>query len=648
VAQAIFVESDAQAAWVSQHACAQPREAVVALTAEAVEALETLGVPHVPVGDVSDLRPLASVVYELSVEVTRITRHIEAYISAFYPPARTDGPGFVEGQGYVLQHDVSTVAARAVLIIDAIRILRLSSIALFAGPIDHAFREDGYVEPPVAAVIRKMFPEVKLDLREVVPSFPSSNEGRTLLGRIRNRAALIVEQLTAHRRTVGHSRQHRRLNGLRVLLADGATYDWGPVAAELLRQTDVRLTALNNRTFLDDFWSHAYEPVLYTLSENRSEQLGVGSYTREPDEEALLSELFNRWVQDRAAEARLYFLGVDLLPGLIPHFRHIVRRGLTFLRHADAVATAALDRAQPDAVCFFAIPTLASKRVAFAARRRGVPVVAYQHGATYGTHLQAMHAQIDQAHADYFLTYGVGTAPLEHPGFPVRAEFVNVGSARIDAMRRLRPPPRRNRPRVLWVGEFATANLYGTPYSLEDTRRYAIEKEGLSRLTSSGLIEVMYRPHRHQWKESGIARWLGRRGLPVDVDVVQPLERLIRASDLVVTDGSSGQVWYEALAIGVPVIAFCDPVQTRLTEEFERDLATACMWYRDEESFLRALGRLAADPAAVMHDLEQIDVAPFLEKYILGAGSHRPVDRVLAFLGALRAQSGADPCRAGR
>jgi hypothetical protein len=636
VAQTIFVESDAQAAWVARRACAQPREAVVALTAEAVEALETLAVPHVAVGDVSDLRPLAGALYDLSVGVTRVARQLEAFVGARYPRARAEGPGFVEGHTYVLQHDASTVAARAILILDAINAIRPSSIALFAGPVDRVLGVSGYDEPPVAAVLRDTRPTVALELLPPAAPLPARPEGGGLLSRVRNRARVTIGQLRAQRQTRQRRSSSGGLDGLRLLLADGAVYDWAPVAAQLVQPAQATVFGLTIRPLATGLWSYAYDPVLHLLNEGREQSLPISPYARDLREEAAVGELFDEWSSTRPAEARLDVVGIDILPGLVPHLRHVASRSPALLRHADQVAAAALDRTQPDAVGFFAIPSLASKRVAFAARRRGVPVVAYQHGATYGTHRQAIHAHLEQAHADYFLTYGVGTRLLDYPEFPARAEFVPVGSARIDVMRHGRRRSRGDRLRVLWIGELATENLYGTPFSLEDTRRYALEKHGLTRLTAGDRLEVMYRPHRHQWKESGIARWIERRGLPVTVDVVQPLERLIRGADLIVTDGSSGQVWYEAFGIGVPLVVFCDPTQTHLTPEFEHDLGRACLWCRDEASFLVAIDRLAADPAAAASDLDRIDTVAFVEKYILGAGKGRPVDRVLTFLSALR------------
>lgn len=631
----IFVESDAQAAWVASHASGQRREAVVALTAEAVEALESLAVPHVPVAEVSDLRPLAGALYGLNVRLSQIAREIETFIVGRYPPARGDGPGFLEGQTYGLQHDVITVAARSLAITDAIRRLRPSSIALFAGPAAAPFSGDGYVDPPWAPVLRSACPAVPIELLDAVPPLNVSHEGRPFFARVRNRASLTMERL-ARRRVRLTPRADSGLDGMRLLLADGPTYDWAPVAAELLRRGNTSLFALSKRSLSHSHWGAIYNPVIRALGESGVRPLGVEPYARVPHDETVLAGLFDEWVRESRGDVRLEVLGMDMLPGLLPHLRHVVTRGPALRCHTDAVATAALDCAKPEAVCFFSMPSLASQRVAFAARKRGIVVLAYQHGATYGTHAQVMQSLLEQAHADYFLTYGDGTRVLDYPEFRARARFVSVGSTRIDAMRPRRTAHVADRLRLLWISEFATANLWGAAHSLEDTRRYAVQREGLRRLTAHGSLDITYRPHRHQWRESGAARWLRRARLPVNIDVVAPLERLISRSDIVVTDGSSGQVWFEALAIGVPVVAFCDPVQTRLTPEFERDLDGACIWCRDEESFLAMLGRLAADPAAFARDLKQIDTTPFLEKYVLGAGMERPLDRVLTFLGELR------------
>jgi hypothetical protein len=641
MSRVLFVETSAQATWICTHLSQGERGTLLAVTAEAIEALDARGLAHIPAREVCDFRQFAEHEYGMNVGVVRLAGAVESFVKARRPELRFEGPGFVSGQGYPLFHAAVGIAARAILGVSAIRALDARAIGVFGSPLDPWFADDGYERDPWIEVVRHAEPGVAVDVLPMPISRSAHDSMRPpLYDRIRNR----IE--ASWRRAVGGNRARRSaapspdLRGLRLLFPIGATYDWLPVTEALRSSGNSHVAEMDGET-LGYFWPYAFVPAVIERASGQRHELSVPSFARDPEEEATVERILGEWLQERPEQARFPVGVVDVFPGLQRHLTQVTRRSPALLRHADRVAAAALEQVRPDAVCFFAMPLLAEKRFAHACRRRSVPVICYQHGATYGTHRVAQHAQIEQAHADVFLTYGEGTREHTYPEFPSRAVFVPVGSARIEAMRRAATPRRRRgrQVRVLWIGEYATGNAFNATHTLEDTRRYAVEQEGLRLLAAaSPSLHVIYRPHRHQLKEVGTVRWIQRACPAVAVEAVRPLEHLINDADVIVSDGASGQVWYETMALGRPLILFCDPQQSLLWPEFERDLDRACRWCRDESEFFAALRRLCKEPAEAMSALSAIDAAPFVRKYILHHGSDGPADRVRRLLSSLRDQ----------
>ncbi len=641
MSRVIFVETSAQAEWASSHLSESERGMIVAVTAEAVEALQARGLAHIPAGQVCDLRQFAEEEYGINVGVVRLARAVESFVEARRPELRFEGPGFLSGQGYPLFHAAVGIAARATLCMRAIRTLDANAIALFSGPLDRWFAADGYDRAPWIDVVHHADPRVKIDVLPMPATDPTDDSlGPPLYERIHNR----LER--PWRRHITRSRSRRSaitesldLRGLRLLFPSGVRDDWIPIIETLGSSHDCGLAEMDGET-RGYFWPYAFIPAVTERASGQRHELGVPSFAPDATEEAVVEQLFGQWMHERPEQARFPVGGIDVFPGLARHVTQVARRSPALLRHADRVAAAALEHVRPDAVCFFAMPWLAVKRFAHACRHRSVPVICYQHGGTYGTHRVAQHAQVEQAHADVFLTYGEGTREHTYPEFPLHASFVPVGSARIEAMRRAAAPRRRGRRlRVLWVGEYATGNGFNATHTLEDTRRFALEQEGLRLLAAASSLRVTYRPHREQLQEVGTVRWIQRACPAVAVEAVRPLERLIADADVVVTDGSSGSVWYETLGMGRPLILFCDPRQPLLWPEFERDLDQACRWCRNESEFFDVLRQLVEDPADAMSALRAIDAAPFVRKYILHHGNGGPADRVWRFLSSLREDS---------
>ena len=187
--------------------------------------------------------------------------------------------------------------------------------------------------------------------------------------------------------------------------------------------------------------------------------------------------------------------------------------------------------------------------------------------------------------------------------------------------------------KVLWISEATTGNTTGGTFQVEDTERYTQQRRCLEQLGRATHLRVTFRPYRSQCAVDGTTNWLATSGLPILVDVARPLAELIRAADIVISDNSSGTVWNETLALGKPMILYCDPQQTSLMPHFATDLAYACWWCRSGEDLLLAVGRLADEGATFVAEVARRDARAFLRDYVLnGEDALSCVRRVVTFL----------------
>jgi hypothetical protein len=113
------------------------------------------------------------------------------------------------------------------------------------------------------------------------------------------------------------------------------------------------------------------------------------------------------------------------------------------------------------------------------------------------------------------------------------------------------------------------------------------------------------------------------------------LLELIRQSDLVITDTSSGTCWSEVLALKKPLLLYNDPDQVRLLPHFASDLERACCWCKTTDLLLSVVRQLAAEGDAFVDELRQIDTSVFLRQYVLGLNDGRAVERVAALLNSV-------------
>ncbi|MEW6530028.1 MAG: hypothetical protein AB1473_04270 [Thermodesulfobacteriota bacterium] len=653
----VFVETRQQALGCKKAFAADPRVKLIGLTAEAYEALAECGLPCDPVHAYANTRSLPTLDYQLNVECLRLLQEIEAYVAERYPPARFDGPGFLSGNAYYIQYSGQFVLTRGFLVREVLRACSPRSIALLQRAIEPWFAGDGYQVDPGLLIAQEVAKAhgVHCEILSVggefapdpaVPAASKAVKGLKIVRRLPGRAWRYSkrELLPYATRVLSACRLRpdsiHNLRGLRLLFADFLGYDWGPVLSVLRGMTEVDCFLLRFSSLDQRVWTRYYETKLYDVIHGKTLDLDSERLQINDAEARALGELYDEWITTRMRPPELTIGGLNLFPFLQQHLRAVTCLTPAVARHVDAVAERALSVSRPHAVCFFAIPWLLEKRLAHQARLRGIPVVCYQHGASYGTHRVPSHGQIEFREADYFLSYGEGVKPDLGSDFPMRARCIPVGSSRLEEWRAKTTPIRARKRQylnLLWVGEVSFRNTI-SPWVVEDTERYCLEERCLQILGSAPGHRIVFRPYPHQVEWDGTCRWLKRTALQIELDVETPLETLILKSDVVVTDSSSGNVWNEALTIGRPLIVYCDPKQTPLMPHFIADLERACCWCRGNDELVKAVSRLVNDSDRFLTELRRIDTSDFLRKYVLHQDDGRCVQRVLSFLGSLREQ----------
>jgi hypothetical protein len=613
---------------------------VVAVTAAAADALEANGTAYRPLCELADGRSIARLEPRINELAVELGVELERYIAEHHEPARFSGPGFLWGQAYYLHYALGSIAMRTLYGRAVLDNLQPSRLIVLDGDNESApFALDGYDEAPWTIVLRALAQERGIEFHAVpAPARASAaRPARIPFFARRVRSALGRARAARSAPSPGVRAQVPELEGLRLLVVDNP-YDWRP-ALDVLQgvpgteRHDLGLAQLDGR-----HWAFAFEPTLSEPWRGTSRPLPAIPAPTDTHEQAALERLFDTWLLERGTPPVAELGGIDLWPGLAPHLRALAAASPALARHSDAVAEAALDLAHPHAVCTFAMPWLAMARLAHQCRRRGIPVLCYQHGGTYGTHENVHHELTDFRRADVFLSYGEGIKPRTRVFGSPRARFVAVGSTRLDAVHRRRSIGQAKPDRsvqVLFVAEPSFENSLAT-FVVEDTERYRLERDALAALASGAAdLRVTYRPF--PGPTGSLAAWIARNRLgSVKIDDSSQLPRLIQQADLVVTDISSATTWNEALAAGAPLLLYCDPRQTPMADEFESDLSSACHWCRTPGEFRAAVSRLAADPHAFVAELSRIDPSPFLAKYVLAGADGRSVERVLALLGQVR------------
>lgn len=636
----VFLEDRAQVQRIRRCGLEDAGTRTVALTADALEALEGSGLPHEPVSAFADLHPLALAEERLNVEILCLAQEIEDFIGQRYSHARLEGPGFLSGQGYTIQLTAAALVGRAHLMRETIRMLSPRRVSVFEGRIDPILQGDGYRRNPWLDLVREFCEGcgIKWEAIALPGDLRPTDSGpwRATSGLCQKGMRFLHRIRSSH---LDLPIVRDGLSGLRLLLADGPGFDWEPVFRALRSVPGVERFSLKGSFGDKREWTFSYQPELRRPGQYRGCRPRLGSLEGDPAEGQTLGNLFDDWLRQRVTPPQLEVLGMNLFTVLIPHLKSVAPISLGIARQTDRTARWAIERVRPHAVCFSAMTSLAAKRLAFHARLQGIPVICYQHGGGYGTHLLASYEQNELAHADFFLTYGAGIQPRSHSILPVRSRCVPVGSSRIawGMVHANGHPFRKGRAiQVLWVAEYSTRNTYGSPFLVEDTRRYLLQRRCLQRLTNAPGLKVTYRPHPTISEWDGTSRWLKRARLQsIRTDLVHPLDQLIRSADIVITDTSSGTVWNEVLALQKPLVLYCDPLQTRLAPQVAASLEKACHWRKTEEALLDTVEKLAQEGRRFLQGLDRKDASVFVRDYVLHLDREGCAQRVVQFLNTL-------------
>lgn len=556
----------------------------------------------------------------------------EEFLSEELPECRFEGPGILISQISRVALAINAVRCRAGLMIAATQTLRATEIGIIETHLEPWFEGAGYEVNPWTIAFEDW--AGSHGIRTNVVSIMA--HGATERSPLPVAQSLYFKSLAWARKKPFLRRLKRafgelragsppRLPGewsnLRVLFSDTVGYDWVPVY-RYLHQRGARLYLLESD--LHDALA-TYSNGLDCNNTERMQAL-VQDKKNWGSEAAEIALAFNRWAGQTSWRSSLSFAGVDTFRALGPYVRALAARGPALLRKTDCIVASALDRATPQAVCFFTIVYPHHKRMAFECARRGIPVFCYQHGGTYGTHDAPNHDFLENAYADYFLVYGLGITPPGTPSIPGRATYVPTGSARLEALRHesvSTPVPRKTEAKlhVVWAGDYSKRNGINSGTEIEDTARYRLETECLSILSRSTALRVSFRPFPGDMAAQATPAWLRRMKLPnITINTHSRMVDLMRRADILITISSSGTVWNEALLLGRPMIAYSNPIYTKMSEEFVEELNNACFLCRNDQDLKAAMEQFADEGAAFFARFAHKTSASYLQKYVLHHG----------------------------
>jgi hypothetical protein len=639
ISNLIFLDDPAQVSFLKESCKIDSTVKVVPLTADALWTLENSTIPYEPVCSFTDTFEL-SLQYEQAYKpLFLLLQEIEKYIGEQWSEFKFEGPGFLSGQVYYVGYSLSAIVKRFLLMKRVIEVCSPDKVTGFLGNIDTWFIGDGYICDPWVSLIQafttdKGIPHILL---------PCPTGQRKSLFDLRHSWYRKVRHLF-HRdgfnmlsEKMNHSIDARVNGALRLLFIGGVSYDWKPVLSDLRKLKrgayyTLQLSALDQRP-----WTNHYHSYLKLNNSVVRQPLNVEAPGVNKEEVQILKQLLYHWLKSRNKEPEITLFGYNIFPFLLPQISSMVLLGPSLARHADRIAMRSLKIAKPEAVCFSAMPNLSDKRLAYICKNNGVPVLSYQHGFGYSVQIAVKDEETDPMHADYFFTYGSKIQPRSDTPFPAKAEYIAIGSARIEQMIKKRRNPLIKRGlkfKLLWIAESSTRNTLVSSLT-EDTKRYLMQKTCLDMLGKSKKFNIVYRPLSTCAEYDGITPWLMRAKLKdVKVNIVDPLERLIKSSNLVIADISSPTTWAEVLALRIPMIFYCDPRQTPLTSEIMLDLDRACRWCKTPEELLLSIKELVDDPAKIINEKGKIDPSEFIYNYILPEGNCSL--RVISFIEKMR------------
>jgi hypothetical protein len=601
------------------------RAEIVVLSAEAMEAAERLGGRFRVAADLGASRTRLTAQTEVFDEWAAALSDLEARLSAGVPGFQFDAPGVLSSRAYSIAFAINAVRFRAELMSEAVNAMQPQLVTVVETDIYPTFRNDGYRYNPwtVAFDLWCQSRRIQADLVSVDPAGPRESSQRRVS--LWARATLRRAELAlAGMRSAGAAND-RTLTGLRLLFSDAVDYDWYPVAKSL-RRRGAKISVLRRQ---DD--GSRVEDASY-LEKADAATRGLGGLP----ELTLVQQCYREWALEVAGSGRLVHSGIDSFQALSPYLYALVLSGPSLLARTDAVVHSVLDQWQPHAVFFSAIVCPHQKRLVIACNRRAIPTICYQHGGAYGTHDVPVHDFAEGRMADYFLSYGSGVLPpISRRGLR-RAHYVAVGSARIEqqmARKRNVRPNRDRRLRVVFAGDVSFRNTLTAGTEIEDTFRYKLEREVLTELALGPRLQVVYRPFPADLSSQGTPAWLSRARLDnVSIDASSRTAALLRRSELLITLSTSGTLWNEALALGVPLVAYLDSRFTSVREEYFADLRNACIVCTSAEELRELASSVATEGREFLRRFVVKRPDVFLQRYVLADGLSS--DKVSDFVGA--------------
>jgi hypothetical protein len=629
----VFFETREEVSWAARGGLPMGAASWVALTAEAAQALEQQDVPYTAASDHADLTCLSASQDEFNRRTFQIACSLEEYIASRYPPARFDGPGFISSQGYTLQYSAASIATRTLLMHNAIRSIHPKSVFVFRGSILPWFEGSGYDVNPWIPLIQNLAAQsnTKFEwLKNPVNSPRYQLVKQQCFTQVSHRLRAFYRGFS---QCLMEIKNALRPKSVRLLFMGGVRYDWEPLISEL---TESEHYILDGKTTDSHGWDFHYEPELKSPAGRLLKRLKINPVEKTPEEDKTISTYFEEWKKKNNNTLLVPGTGLDLCPALLPQYRAMALLGPALVRHSDMLANSVVNEIGPHMACTVGMTDIASKRLAHIFRKYSIPTVCYQNGGVFGTHVSPGLDQIGPGYSDYFLTYGPGVLPSPRPVIPKTAQFVPIGSARVETWIKskhfLDQSFLRTKFTILWLSEATTANTLGGCFQYEDVKRYRLQKNALNMLCSQRDIKIIFRLFPRDVKKNGIPTRVEEEGLNIEIKTSGSTRKLIAISDLVIIDVHSNTSWNEVFAMKKPSILFCDPAYTGLLPHFVRDLEKTCCVCKSEDKFLQVIGRIIHDRKRLMSELKRYDPTHYILQYVLGDPDGKCVDRAISFI----------------
>ena len=624
ISNLIFLDDPRQVPLLKKYLTIGATDKIVPVTAHSLWALENSSFPHEPICSFAKTYEVADTYEQCHQPLFLLLKEIETYIGERCPELSFSGPGFLSGQVYHIGYSLSAIAKRFFLMKKTIEICSPDKVTVLQGSVDPWFAGEGYACDPWIRLIDTFTTALGRSFSLLKTPLPPLKSGPNVLStwfhkfiRLSNRDG--AKKLYKRMRHI----IDRRMDGSRLLLVGEHNYDWEPVLSDLRRLKQGSFFSLSRVTLDQRSWTNCYGAYIRLNKAVIRSALDIETPDTLEKEVQNLKALFVEWLENADKAQEITMFGCNIFPALVPQISSMIMSGPSLIRYIDRVSMRALDVAKPDAVCFFSMPSLCDKRLAHICKDRGVPVISYQHGFGYSVQVAVKDEETDPLYADYFLTYGPKIQPRPDSYFPAKAEYIPVGSARIEQMTKHRRPTlmkNNNKLNILWIAESSTRNTHVSSLT-EDTKRYLTQKICLGLLERAKKTTVVYRPLLACSKYDGTTDWIRQENISnVRIDILNSLETLIKVSDIVVIDTSSPTTWAEVLALKKPMILHCNPHQTLLTSEFMADLDRVWHWCKTSEMLISTISALIENRDNVMNEERKIDTTEFIYDYILHEG----------------------------